>query len=169
MNRPELYKKTVDILYQAYFNNTLEHGNCKACAVGNLVACNSGYRIARMLNGKLLWLDRTGRKVDSTWGDVFRTPPKRLFRSQKQIIDLENFFGSSESQILSTGYNVDELARIEFSFETASKGKSDEDYMYNGLAAVLEVLKQIHNITDEDNINNTRFTDHYKHRLAIAK
>lgn len=42
MKRPELYQKTVDILVKAYFDDTLQHGNCYACAVGNIIAGNCG-------------------------------------------------------------------------------------------------------------------------------
>ncbi len=40
MKNKSLYDKTVSILVDAYMNDTLQHGNCFACAVGNIVAAN---------------------------------------------------------------------------------------------------------------------------------
>jgi hypothetical protein len=49
MNRPEVYHKSVQILYDAYFNDTLDvMVNCYACAVGNLIAGNLGMEIEKV-------------------------------------------------------------------------------------------------------------------------
>src|SRR5688572_25079170 len=45
-NKP-LYHKTVDILVQAYFDDTLVSGHQCGCAVGNLVAANMGIRLIK--------------------------------------------------------------------------------------------------------------------------
>jgi hypothetical protein len=42
MIKEPLYHKTIGILVDAYFDDTLQHGNCSACAVGNLVAAAKG-------------------------------------------------------------------------------------------------------------------------------
>jgi len=41
------FENTVDILVKAYINDTLEHNNCYACAVGNIVAHNMGERFVK--------------------------------------------------------------------------------------------------------------------------
>lgn len=148
MNRPELYKKTVDILFQAYFNDTLKHGDCSACAVGNICLGNGIERI---------WMGIVGSKNNAVWGEVFRTNSVK----RKQFIFEENYKGVAKEVIDVTGYKWQELARIEKAFELADKGSSEEDHMYNGLVAVLDVLKEIHEVED-DSQEQIRFKQHYQ-------
>lgn len=149
MNRPELYKKTTDILFAAYFNDTLENGICTACAVGNIIAANMGYSFS-----KKCWISNQQQLMITEWDTVFIT----LGGSQK--INPTQYRDEAKKQIDSTGYHWQELAKIEFAFETADKGNSDEDYMFNGLVAVLEVLKSIHQVEDITP-DLTRFRNHY--------
>ena len=44
MNRIELYNKTTTTLLNAYKNGTLFHGDCSACAVGNICGGNPSWR-----------------------------------------------------------------------------------------------------------------------------
>lgn len=125
MKNPELYNRTVDILVQAYFNDTLRHGNCSACAVGNIIKANGGFK-----------------GFFSNWAEVFMTV------EGQQGICPENYEGDAKSEIDSTGYAWQDLAKIEKSFESA-KGIKDEK-MFNGLMAVIEVLDQIHENTDQE-------------------
>lgn len=123
MLKPELYQKTVDILVKAYFEDTLEHGNCSACAVGNIVNYEKS---------KMSW----------SWANVFCTS------SRIQIVEPNNYEGAAKDEIDSTGYTWRELAKIEYAFETAPKGNSGDEWMFNGLMAVIDVLDQIHENTD---------------------
>jgi hypothetical protein len=171
MNRPELYKKTVDILYQAYFNDTLQHGNCYACAVGNIVAANCGYSFKTSLDAmqfqNLYWAHESESIYDCSiqasnqemWYDAIGGGS--VIRS--------GFNATAIKQIDATGYTPKELCKVEVAFERAARGNNNEQHMFNGLEAVLEALKLIHAITDDDNINNDRFREHYKTRMAVAK
>lgn len=142
MINPALYHKTVDILVQAYFNDTLEHGNCHACAVGNLVAANTGIGFTRIgFNGNM-WSDNTPE-----WGFVFMSQISHGVN--QQIINPHRYIGEAKRQIDSTGYTWQQLAKIEYAFETAPKGKSDDEWMFNGLMAVIDVLDEIHENKDE--------------------
>ncbi len=142
MNREDLYRKTVDVLLDAYNDGELEHGNCCACAVGNI--CKE--------SGELLDID------NSEWSMLFSTDD-----SGKQRF---NTYMTSEGQtlILGTGYSVKELARIEFAFES-SIFKTPEGYLhwstvrrkqgqFIGLCAVLDVLKEIHSIEEVEHLEN---------------
>jgi hypothetical protein len=178
MKNPELYHKTVDILYQAYFNDTLSHHDCYNCAVGNI--CKEA---ANQLNIE-----------PRSWANTFVTitdredwSAKQLFAGDGQIITQNLLFGHfikrvdpdnesdmrclRESRMLleRVPYPVRELARIENAFERAPFGESGEDYMFNGLVAVLEVLREIHEVTNEDLLtaNNKRFSDHYKSKTTV--
>lgn len=147
----ELYNKTVDILFQAYYNDTLRHGDCYFCAVGNMVAAGCNFNF---VSG--MW-DETIH----AWDDVFMTFNDAMY----QRIHENNYVGEAKRQIDSTGYHWKDLSKIEYAFETADKGDSEEDYMFNGLVAVLEVLKQIHEI-DDDTDQVERFTAHHKVRVS---
>lgn len=166
MLKPELYKKTVDILYEAYFKDTLEHNNCCACAVGNMVAAGCGYPkiVAPHSSSKRVWAG-IPYPAKEGWATVFMTESNILKPFQKIVSD--NYWGLAKEQIDSTGYSLVELSSIEYAFEMADRGRNEEDYMFNGLVAVLEVLKEIHEVTDEDaEVNTTRFRAHYKKKLV---
>lgn len=167
INEP-LYKKTVDILYQAYFNDTLEHGNCYACAVGNIVAGNCGYEFKQARN----YCDQP-LGVHTGCGNLFWNKDN-YFNDNATYYALN--FGSDDNeptlaaddQIKSSGYSLFQLHLIEKAFESVTAvneglPKYTDEEMFNGLVAVLEVLKEIHQVTDDDLIttNHKRFSDHY--------
>jgi hypothetical protein len=133
------FKHTMDLLVKAYLNDTLIHGNCAACAVGNMIADSMNYSFKREkatgLPDGLSW-----REAYPVWDDVFVTA------WGSQDIDKSKYYDRSKEQIDSTGYSMEELARIEYAFEKANKGKTVDDYMFNGLLAVLEVLADIHGV-----------------------
>lgn len=154
----ELYNKTVDILYQAYFDDMLVHGNCQACAVGNMVAANTFKKVTKVSYG----YKGVGWDYGCTvWQLVFMTDPDTLH----QVREPAFYVGEAKEQIDATGYHWKDLAKIEYAFETADKGQSEEDYMFNGLVAVLDVLKQIHEI-DDNTDQVERFTAHHKVRVS---
>lgn len=147
MKNKDLYKRTVDILVQAYFNDTLIHGNCCACAVGNLIAANNGFTFIKKYFFE--W-----RETNPEW------PSIHLFRECKQIADPINYDQKKGmEQLLSTGYTIIETAAIEYSFEKAT-GNTKDERMFNGLMAVIEVLDKIHENTD------TEITAESKQRFA---
>lgn len=160
MIKPELYKRTTDILYQSYFDDLLKHGDGCGCAVGNICAGNGVPRLESRYYADNDYYN------SASWMDVFSTINGR------QLTWPERFDGypNVKRVIEATGYDWQQLAKIEFAFEAADKGETDEDYMFNGLVAVLEVLKEIHQVTDEDLLqsNNKRFKDHYNKRVGAA-
>ena len=119
MKNEKLYQKTVDILVQAYFNDTLEHTKCHACVVGNLCG------------GK------------SAWSEVFMTA------WGEQTLVKSRYVGEAKKQIDGTGYSLKQLMKIEFAFETADEGDSQDEWMFNGLMAVIDVLDKIHENKNE--------------------
>ncbi len=141
MKNKELFDKTLDILVKAYQNDTLEHGNCATCAVGNMIAANMKISYRKETSGRycphisLTWINSTPQ-----WSQVFMTA------EGTQEIDSEEYDGKAKEQIDSTGYTWQELAKIEYAFETADEGNSEDDWMFNGLIAVYEVLCEIHKV-----------------------
>ncbi len=151
MIRQDLYNKTINVITKAYHNDTLEHGTCYGCFVGNLVAAGCGYEYERCeVSEKLLF--ENGQIAQ--WDEVFCTRGfecTRTGRVSLQQITYENKYHTideARKQIDSTGYTWQELAQIEFAFETADKGESKEDYMFNGLIAGIEVLDKIHQVKE---------------------
>jgi hypothetical protein len=155
-NRMKLYQKTVDVLLDAYNNNTLEHGNCSACAVGNI--CKEAADETRIKN--------------SAWKCLFRTVIDEAGNSLSQpAIQLTtNDVIHASILIDATGYTVAELAQIEKAFET-SLIEAGLDYFtyttgtpaqlkygqYIGLVAVLKVLEKIH--ATEEIVHEKAMTD----------
>lgn len=116
------FENTVNILVQAYLNDTLEHGNCAACAVGNIVAASCNYEYLRRTDSCLKWM----------WSKY--TPDWYC-----------DFVGVQESeQTRATGYSVEELNRIEMAFESVPYGT--DDMMFQGLMRVIEALARIHGV-----------------------
>jgi len=148
MNREALYNKTVDILYQSYLNDTLRHNDCAACAVGNIIAANLGFKVIH-----LNWLRDDNEKADVCWQRVFYTDNK------EQIYNPYGYGGLAKEQIDASGYKLSELMKIEYAFETADKGESKDDWMFNGLVAVIDVLDKIHEV--EKNTTKKQFKELY--------
>jgi hypothetical protein len=136
MKNKELFDKTVKILVNAYLNNSLEPGNCHACAVGNIIAANMGIKY----NKDLQWI---GRQV--AWSRVFVTFSFRIAQVKRPWA----YTGEALEQINSTGYSWEDLARLEYAFERAPRSKAREEQMFNGLMAVAEVLGEIHEMDEK--------------------
>lgn len=137
------FNHTMDLLVKAYMNDTLKHAECEACAVGNICRGDSQWNSCFItVEGKQIRAKEDEIIVRSAFGIIKVTSlydpknPKDAIEIKRQSIDL----------IASTGYSIDELARIEFTFEKAMRGKNSDDYMFNGLMAVLDVLAEIHEI-----------------------
>jgi hypothetical protein len=164
MKRPELYKKTCDILYDAYFNDTLEHGNCYACAVGNIIAANMGYSFLTQSNendaDETIWTGRGTKYWDRD--NNFNNNPVALIADgsiRRGISPIE------EKQIKSTGYNRHELTEIENAFERNIDLLHKDKAMFNGLVAVIEALNEIHEV-QEDN-QTERFKRVYETKVSV--
>lgn len=130
------FNHTIDVLVKSYLNDTLQHCNTCGCAVGNIVAdsCNI---IIEKKHGSVSWVGRF-----PGWPFVFSTDSDYGTQDFNEI----NYKGLVKVEIDSTGYTLDELMKIEFAFEMAGKGNSDDEYMLNGLMAVVDVLADIHGI-----------------------
>ena len=143
------FENSVDVLVKAYLHGTLLHRWCSACAVGNLVAS----AIGDAPNVKSGHTFKNGSPV--LWSDVFCTEDG----AQEMDKDPD---GEALEQIAATGYTIEELAKIEWAFESCGgeppapdffldnsvmmKFKSDDQWMFNGLLAVVDVLAEIHGV-----------------------
>ncbi len=156
------FSKTVDILVKAYLNDTLKHGSCYACAVGNIIANGLGCSVVESSEGKgLKWSNDmpypawNGRHIQG-WGAAFATDNSSDYDSKVCEYDLDRVTDNEaltypivQKQIKASGYDWQELSEIEFAFESAPKGKNSDEWMFNGLMKVVEVLADIHGISLE--------------------
>lgn len=151
MQREQLYHKTVDILVQAYFNDTLQHGNCFACAVGNIVAANCGIKFQLMARENKRFYDMIVKPL--TWEgygiDIKKTITYFAHDNGEYPQELSY-------QIIKSGYSFKELNQIEQAFESAVSlsyepkfGQTDDEAMFNGLMNVIDALDEIHENKDE--------------------
>lgn len=125
------FNHSVSVLVKAYLNGTLRHGDCNACAVGNLICASLGTQHRKMF-----------------WAYVFAT-----CRSGERLFDESGYYGEAKIEIDSTGYTIHELALIENAFEKTALYNEFQDQvgdkegqMFNGLMAVVDVLADIHGI-----------------------
>jgi len=140
MNRIELYQKTVDTLFDAYNNGTLQHGNCLDCAVGNICGSDA-------------WSARFVTMIDVKTCEIRRGVASHRKFSQEEI----------ETCISNSGYSEEELKSIEYAFE-ASIAENYYEFInyspkrgqYIGLCAVLKVLSEIHEVdqTNHEEVSN---------------
>lgn len=136
MKQQELFEKTVGILVDAYHNGTLKHQSCMACAVGNMVRANMGE-------------DCFIKSYPYSWATIFNTIACSYLNGsylQMRSFHLMDSLPIAREQIESTGYPVEVLADIEYAFETALKGNSEDEWMLNGLYRVYDVLCAYHEV-----------------------
>lgn len=125
------FENTVDILVKAYLNDTLQHGNCTACAVGNIIAASCGFKFEKRIE-KTNILKWVGHSVEEA---------KEWYYGYGTLKVLET------DLTLKTGYSHIELGLIERAFESSLDiGIKPDERMFNGLMAVVEVLSEIHGI-----------------------
>lgn len=133
MKKQELFNHTIDILVRAYQNGTLEHANCCACAVGNIIAANCGYEFDKKKAWPTLnWKDKS---YPNNWFKIINGD--RINKDDRNI---------GQAMIEKTGYSIKELAKIERIFENAKY--FDEDG-YRGLMKVVDVLMEIHECNEK--------------------
>ena len=140
------FNHTINILVQAYLNNTLKKGDCSACAVGNILGTpqwsalfvtynfgeGEGKRQIIALPGFALMNLATNHIIQVPIWKLPEQIAKRIEEVQKAIIE--------------SGYTIEELARVENAFELAPEGNNRDEAMFNGLMAVVDVLADIHGI-----------------------
>ena len=132
------FKHTMDVLVKAYLNDTLVHGNCYACAVGNLIAEANGWKYVNCKDEpfRKIALDiNAGMYLDGKYGGDWYEFDESIKRTNQGL-----------NEIHSIGYTLKEVVRIENAFENAWRGENEDSYMFNGLIAVLEVLADIHGV-----------------------
>lgn len=140
----ERFDKAYNALVRAYFEGTLAANTCTACAVGNIVADAQGGKIEMPSYENLIY---PKCNTDNTKWSIL------LLRSS--IIDWSAYKHIDKELKELTGYNLQEVAKIERAFENNTKIDYLEYYQftekeiledqYNGLSAVVDVLLKLDN------------------------
>ena len=132
----ERLKNSIEVLQRAYLEETLDAGNCEACAVGNLVAASS-YK-GQSFDWRFIFCTADGEQViyefENPWSE-----------------EADEFYRKGLDAIKATGYSVEELARVEYAFEASLSREDgdkmlDHEYQWIRLQAVLKVLFDIEGI-----------------------
>lgn len=124
------FHHTVNILVQAYLNDTLIHGRCYACAVGNIIRGNGVHLECWLDDHETFWL----RYIEAT------------IRNKESISQQPDYVKRvALTQITCTGYSAKELGLIEHAFEVGLD-TDQEDVIFFSLMAVVNVLAEIHGI-----------------------
>ena len=153
-------QKAIDILLDAVNEGTLAKGNCAACAVGNLIAHGLGYSVLKS-EFSSYWSDKaTGKSEQTNWGDLFITADDHQSRTDLSVYD-KDYQEVLLREINATDFTIDELAQIEFAFETNTEichQDYDQHYSHDirrdqikGLEAVVKVMLQFDEQTDDVN------------------
>jgi hypothetical protein len=132
MIKPELYQRTIDILVDAYFNDTLKHGSCAACAVGNIISATNGIEIGKGTEGEPVWVG-----AETSWYVELCVPTY-----------VDAISESVKVQVVNTGYSILDLVKIEDAFEAAEYTTDADTWMFDGLMNVIDVLDEIHQNKD---------------------
>lgn len=125
MKNPELFHKTVGILVKAYLNESLVHNSCQACAIGNII-----YNIDRKFHDSL--------NYDEHLAYVVSGETQITIKNKLSPIHLK--------QLSMTGYTINDIIKIERSFEAVRECKDESGY--KGLMNVVNTLSKIHKTTE---------------------
>ena len=104
MKRPT-FENTVNVLVQAYFNDTLKHDDCTSCAVGNIITAG-GYKFSDDE-----W------NVDATHWLIFID--SNIRKNHWSARPCNNKL--AHAQISASGYSPEELSLIESAFEDSDR------------------------------------------------
>lgn len=183
MNRKKLYEKTVNILLDAYNGGKLMHGDCTACAVGNICGNNSRWAYLFVTTPTKQYREKPGFiRLQSPKGEIIEIKNEELpnyvnsgFSFVFVFFDYVNYcygvvpaslkYAERKQEgielIESTGYTMDELAKIEFAFENSIRDSTEGYVHYTdkdpkkgqfiGLTAVLNILAEIHATPEKQN------------------
>lgn len=163
------FDRAYNALVTAYFTGNLIKCNCRACAVGNIVKDALKNRKIS-LRGCLGNMDYR----EEFWAQLFCTQDGVQYKRETIEEDMnEARFNKIATKLFElTDYTEDELAQVEFVFETNTTLTgthntwsyfSEIEYLedhYKGLAAVVDVLLKLDRI--EDDGHKAKFRQHPK-------
>lgn len=156
------FEKAYNSLYKAYMNDTLAKGTCTACAVGNIIADAMGLVIT-----KLSPHEYKCEGFNTWWANIFIT-----LGNYQKIYSYPNLEDKKESIKILTDYTWQEMAKIEYAFETNTKINYENYYsssdsailndQFNGLMAVMDVMIELDEIAEGEKYKES-FKNKFNH------
>lgn len=141
MKNQELFNKTISILVNAYQKDVLDYYDCKACAVGNIVAANKGYGLKKV-NGSIRC---DNEDYCGDWADAIELG---CGRPENNLLGLSNV---TFEEIERTGYTIPELAKVEEAFAIGCDlGDGRNQNQFQGLMKVVDYLMTIHEANEAE-------------------
>lgn len=149
-------QNAIDIFLDAINDGTLAKGTCIACAVGNLVAKGLDAKIVKSNNCANYF---ACTEENTHWSNLFVTTSSSVSGTIGQVIRRDCIDDPDVvKNISATEFTWQELAKIEYAFETNTKIHNNEYNSYkkkeiradqiNGLKAVVEVMLTFSNDTE---------------------
>lgn len=140
--------RLVDILRQAYMDDTLVAGKGCECGLGNII-----YAMAKDADAD----EETSKYLSGAWTKAFYTVPRdndmarllavmgaigiyRQDASRMQVMPLDEPNKHAMTALTITHLPVKVLLDLEWEFETNQIGDTKDEKMFNGLVACIDVL-----------------------------
>ena len=156
MKNQELFVKSVDILVDAFDKGKLKHMSACNCAVGNLIAYNTGKYISNNDDRANAWVHLLNLIREKSIANIHphTNGIKKHFKNEYKSKDAFDV-------IKHTGYTANEIERIEAAFEKCTidpktkiakmDSRSSDSYENprQGLLNAVVVLGDIHEIPDD--------------------
>lgn len=144
MIRLELYFKSSRILLDGYRKETLLLNDWGGCAVGHLIAVNSGFELnlSKSMGYLHSYWSHRGKSVSALqWGTVLQGSTQKKINLRYTIGDERYKF--NEALLESTGYSKRELCSIMKAFDSCYPSVFN---IRQGLEAAVLKLRKIHNV-----------------------
>jgi hypothetical protein len=142
MEKPELFNWSIGVILKAYINGTLVAQNTCGCVLGNLIANRNKIKYSNNISGWPSWDTGTPdwNRLINTSDGIQRLCSKKRYNSP--IYENEK---KGAEQLKSIGYEFNDLALIEYTFETEGRISLED-----GLYAVIKVIQKIHKCSKEE-------------------
>jgi len=166
MKNQEQFVKSIDILVDAYEKGNLKHMSPCNCAVGNLIAYNTGEYDHSNKNGSWVHLVNLIRSKSITNIHPNSNGLGTHFQDVKHILGV-NSKNAFES-FAPSGYTANEIEKIEAAFEKCEINKFTKLDPLDGLLRAVDVLGEIHEIPTEvlvcmkDKIQNKNYVKSFE-------
>lgn len=162
MNRPELFKKTYDIMLAKWQEDVIEPRSACGCWIGSLIAGNAE-QIPENERPEALRLKREGILVNAEWSRLFSTSYSRFTMEayQYRSFDKAERYHDAKIQVDITGYTMEELANMEYAFESMFSQSED---INESIMSALDSLLKIHDVDDDEaELTINEFMCYYKY------
>jgi len=142
----ERIKKAYDALTEAFIEGTLRHGNCLACACGNIIASACGIRLT---DDMITYKGHTERKWEEEGHGWWL---RRSFYRNGQSTPFNFYYPLEEFKdvVNEAGFTAEEFSRMENAFEGTRKvlllkeeDLNTTELQYRSLCAVFDVLQEM--------------------------